>query len=248
MKAILIALSCTIVACSSANLKSAEINTKQKTTNQGVDLYQSYYNQNCKQIPKKIQFSGTDTWPSWLIRQFTPIDSEVQRIQGEITKEAFLLTLIDGENEKRSFKLEADELYRFEEGSFKPYSSSKTKIYLSSTRDYITFRCGLLQNQVRNNLSMIKTSDANYKRMFLSKSETFNDEVDQYIVHINDTSKQLDAIQFTMRNFMKSYSGYALYKEKILKDGKRALTISIQDKLDGSDFDHQFNLTIERIQ
>ncbi len=233
------------MGCSPSDLRSPEIKKKSFTAGDKISVISTLNSflpngsrpQDWKE-KTKWKLILTDTWSSSLLRRFTILTTNSQKMQLEIEKNGNLrLEILSGENIYKVYRIEGKNVF-YGNGNV-PVKDSTAKLYIESLAMYVRLPMIipdfsiLLAAEEKSLFSVFATNGT------LEPTSLEN----QYVYVFNKEKKELDHIQFTYREVYQSYKGFLKYSETKEKGGfKYPTKIQIKETLEEQASVHEIKI------
>lgn len=233
------------MGCSPSDLRSPEIKKKSFTAGDKISVISTLNSflpngsrpQDWKE-KTKWKLILTDTWSSSLLRRFTILTTNSQKMQLEIEKNGNLrLEILSGENIYKVYRIEGKNVF-YGNGNV-PVKDSTAKLYIESLAMYVRLPMIipdfsiLLAAEEKSLFSVFATNGT------LEPTSLEN----QYVYVFNKEKKELGHIQFTYREVYQSYKGFLKYSETKEKGGfKYPTKIQIKETLEEQASVHEIKI------
>lgn len=198
---------------------------------------------------KKVEMTVTDSWNSWLVRQFTPLDYSETRMRISLYPLSSDIKVTFADRESTSgFELRSGKLYQFEAGTETSISDSSTKLYLESLSLYLRLPLEIQELDFFLQLPSERVENREFLKYYASNSGfELSGSSDQYICYVNQPQHEVNFIEFTYREVMESYRGVLEYLDYADQNGiSYPHRIQIKDNITEDSFIHE--IRIEKIQ
>ncbi len=186
----------------------------------------------------KIKLVFTDTWTSSLLRRFTILTSNSQKMQMVIEKNGIIkLEILDGDNPIRNYRIQDSQIYYGVDE--KPTKDEKAKIYIESLVTYLMLPIKITEFSI-----LLDESNGDSYSVFATyDSPEPHPKRDQYVYHFDKKNKTLDHIIFTYRDVYQSYQGVLQYSNYMDSGSKRyPAKIQIKDTLQDQKSVHEIQI------
>lgn len=185
-----------------------------------------------------------DVWRSSLIRRLTPITQADQKLEFlfRLDKTDARLKYLNGKKTNEVLGIENGQSYTWQ-GTKKVYKKNgRLAGYLAPVRDYFFWPQDLVNAECIAYDGEAEIDGIRYHKIFATDgSFTPSSGENQYIVWINAETLQIDYIEFTLRELLKSYRGVVQYMDyKVIEGIGLPQHIVLKDKLSGQKFSHEF--------
>ena len=198
---------------------------------------------------KIMRVTASDTWNSTLIRWMTPLDRDIQKFQARLAlyHQGIEYTFLNGEKKEQIIGFDGKS-YEYVKNEKRYTESAGSSLYLGPLQSYLEWCQTLMRHPTQKLLGMREINSIPYWIVYtVEGSDEKLDQHDQYLIYINAQNSQIDYVEFTMRDLMKSYKGVVHYKNhKMVQGILMPFWIGIADSIFQPDFDHYF--TIELIE
>lgn len=164
----------------------------------------------------EVRIKARDIWSSSLLRQFTPLPSNDERLEfvwrpGEPDVRAEFL---GGERRGEFIGVRDGRAYSIVDGREELNDAAGVRVYLESARLYMEAPCSLATLGEARIAGEREINGERYDLVFVSSAVSeLSQEKDQYLAWIAKNNAQLLMIQFTYRELYASYSGALMYSE-----------------------------------
>ncbi|TGN11068.1 LBF_0142 family lipoprotein [Leptospira ilyithenensis] len=200
---------------------------------------------------KQIQFTLKDVWHSKLVKFFTPIKENEQRMKVHIDfeKDTIEVEMLNGQNKGIVYGLVKKDAYQIAPDTGKVFTGDdEVRIYLESLRLYL-----LLAWKIRDYEILLYSGEAerlgkNYETVYATTVQAeATPDTDQYLAYYERETGAVEWVEFTYRELFSWYRGvikFGYYEDWNGKLYPRRITIL--DKFADVDFVHE--IRIERIE
>jgi len=234
-----------LMGCSPSDLRSPEIKKRSFTAGDRqsvISTLNSFLSKGSRpqdwKDKAKWKIILTDTWSSSLLRRFTILTSNTQKMQLEIEKNGNLkLEILSGENIHKVYRIEGNEVF-YGDGNI-PVKDSTAKLYIESLAMYVKLP------MLISDFSILLSSEEKSLFFVFATNGTLepNSLENQYVYVFNKEQKILDHIQFTYREVYQSYKGILKYSETKEKGGfKYSNKIQIKETPQDPGSVHEINI------
>ncbi|MBZ0167755.1 MAG: hypothetical protein K8I00_13190 [Candidatus Omnitrophica bacterium] len=185
-----------------------------------------------------------DVWRSNLIRRLTPITQADQKLEFlfRLDKTEAQLKYLNGKKAHEVLGIANGQSYVWQgtERVFK--KNGRLEGYLAPVRDYFFWPQDLVNSEYIAYDGEVELDGIRYHKIFATNgSFTPSSGENQYIVWINTETLQIDYIEFTLRELLKSYRGVVQYKDyQVIEGIGLPQRIVLKDKLSGQKYSHEF--------
>lgn len=208
-------------ACSAADLRTPELlqATAQSgaSTEAAADRLAAARPELCRSglsSAAEVRIKARDVWASGLLRQFTPLPSNDERLEfvwrpGHPDVRAEFL---GGARQGEFIGVRDGRAYSIVEGREEIDDAAGVRVYLESARLYIEAPCTLATLGDARPAGEREIDGQRYDLVFVSSAvNELSSESDQYLAWIVKNNSQLALIQFTYRELYSSYAGALHY-------------------------------------
>lgn len=193
---------------------------------------------------KKWEIITRDVWKSNLVRKLTPITEKEQLVefQFDLNKDKAEMKYLNGRHKEEIIGIENQKTYRIKNGTRIDKNDNKTKLYLAPVRDYYFWPQTLVKKEIVIYAGDEQYNDRNYIKVFVTDDDLeLSSKRNQYIVWVNNDSWQIDYVEFTLRELLKSYKGVVQYDDyRLVENMKLPYRIKLKDKIDSPKHSHEF--------
>jgi hypothetical protein len=189
-----------------------------------------------------IEFYGTDIWKSWFVWLFTPcteMNQEFHTVMDSKTED-IVYTYQNGRKKGESIGIKNGQEYSIINGSESFSESSLIRMYLRPLFNYVYWSHRITNQKIQIYLGDTIISHSTYSRVYVSPVSELSDSQNQYIIYINKTTGNIDFIEFTLRELLRTYKGVLRYKSYRKIEGiPIPFEIEIADSITSTDFVHK---------
>jgi hypothetical protein len=219
------------IHCSPSDLRSTKIKLKVNSGSEKslvISNLNSLLEKGLRPQDKKEKFKFKavfkDTWSSSLLRRFTILTTNSQKMQIEVEKNGDVkLEILDGTNSIQNYRVK-DHLVYYEKDE-KPTKDDRAKIYIESLVTYISLPMLISEFSI-----LLDESNEDFYSVFATNESPEPDpKRDQYVYRFDKKKKELDHILFTYRDVFQSYQGVLQYSN-YLESGSQKYPSKIQIK------------------
>jgi hypothetical protein len=233
------------MGCSPSDLRSPEIKKKSFTAGDKISVISTLNSflpngsrpQDWKE-KTKWKLILTDTWSSSLLRRFTILTTNSQKMQLEIEKNGNLrLEILSGENIYKVYRIEGKNVF-YGNGNV-PVKDSTAKLYIESLAMYVRLPMIIPDFSI-----LLAAEEKSLFSVFATNGTLEPTSLENQFVYVfNKEKKELDHIQFTYREVYQSYKGFLKYSETKEKGGfKYPTKIQIKETLEEQASVHEIKI------
>ncbi|WP_411824137.1 LBF_0142 family lipoprotein [Leptospira sp. 'Mane'] len=200
---------------------------------------------------KQIQFTLKDVWHSKLVKFFTPIKENEQRMKVHIDfeKDIIEIELLNGPNKGIVYGLVKKDVYQIAPDTGKVFTGEdEVRIYLESLRLYLLLAWKIRDYEILLYSGETEKLGKNYETVYATTVQAeATPDTDQYLAYYERETGAVEWVEFTYRELFSWYRGvikFGYYEDWNGKLYPRRITIL--DKFTDEDFVHE--IRIERIE
>jgi hypothetical protein len=157
---------------------------------------------------------GADHWESAVLRLLTPVREDTQRFQLiiHLGKNEAVYTFLDGLHAGDMIGCDGGEFYRVTSGQRYDVGVWKSRLYFDPLRQSFLWTQNLLRMPVLVYGGRDELNDQFYYKIYAAETSDFDDpKMNQYILWINQVTRRIDLVEYTLRDVLKSYQGTVHY-------------------------------------
>lgn len=157
---------------------------------------------------------GVDSWHVMALRYLSPVPNESQKFELilKMPQDNFVYTFLEGSKAGDQIGMESDSVYRVVQGVKYDTGVWKARLYLEPLSQAFLWPQMLTRMPVLVYGGQGELNDNFYYRIYAAQSKNFSDpNQNQYILWVNQVTRQIDLIEYTLRDVLKSYQGTVHY-------------------------------------
>ncbi|MBF0489511.1 MAG: hypothetical protein HQL15_02690 [Candidatus Omnitrophica bacterium] len=197
----------------------------------------------------EFQVTAKDHWSWTLIRWLTPVQINDQNLQFtfKLDKEDSLMVYLNGDTPFDSIGMRDTKTYRIIKGEIIQKHYMDVSMYLAHVRHYFLFPQMIKEYPVTAYMGEGQMNGIIYDKVYVSTTDSpANSKEDQYVVWVNQKTKRMDYIEFTIRDLLPSLHGVMAYKDYRLIDGIwLPFEITLLNSMTTKSYSHRF--TVQKI-
>lgn len=193
-----------------------------------------------------------DIWQSQAARLFTPITESEQQLQFafDLINEDVFMKFLSGSENGNIIGIKNGKTYFETKGARKEQPSKRVEWYLPPVKNYFLWPQMM---HTFSNIVYLGTADLrmqHYYKVFISdRNGESVGQGDEYLVWVNRQTSRIEFIEFTLRQFNKSYRGVVQYRDYREADGVIfPHEITLLDAIESLNYSHRFYVQIISLQ
>lgn len=162
--------------------------------------------------------TGVDQWHTAAFKQLTPIRDDAQRFElsMDLAGNAAAYTFLDGYKSGDRIGMDQNNIYRIVQGKRYEEGGWRARLYFEPLYRAFLWPQTLLRMPLLVYGGQAELNGEFYYKIFATEGPGISDPgSNQYVLWVNQVTRRVDFVEYTLRNVLKSYHGTAHYPEYV---------------------------------
>lgn len=246
---IILSLVSTMQGCATVDIRSEQLQLSglDKSRQERAQALIAQVKQDQFDRYNRLMIEARDVWKTTFIRWLTPIPQSDQLLQldFELKMDKAEMRYLNGKQKSQVLGIFEGQTYVLRGNEKIPKKNRKIELYLAPVRDYFIWPFTLMNSNILVYDGEDELNSRKYHKIFATNG-TFEPQSnnDQFILWINQETMNIDYIEFTLRDLMKSYRGAVYYQDfRIVNDMFVAHRLQLLDSINQEQYSHEFIVT-----
>jgi hypothetical protein len=168
------------------------------------------------------EVTGVDQWHMTVFKRLTPVRDDAQRFElsMDLAGNAAVYTFLDGYKSGDQIGMDQEDVYRIVQGKKYENGGWRARLYFEPLYRAFLWPQTLLRMPLLVYGGQAELNGEFYYKIFASTDPGISDPgPNQYVIWINQLTRRVDLVEYTLRNVLKSYHGTAHYPEYVETEG-----------------------------